>query len=369
RVEPTAAGAPPVVTRRLVRTLPPALVHTVVPHLNTVHDRGVIEVMRGCPRGCRFCQAGHTYRPVRLRKPEEIMQAVDDLLACTGYEEVSLLSLSTGDYPHIEDLVQMLGERHQNVNFSLPSLRIDSFSVALAESVHRKKTSLTFAPEAGTQRLRDVIHKQVTEDDLLRAVEAAYGAGWSTVKLYFMIGLPTETPDDIAGIGRLIGLTLDIGRRVAGRRAQVNASVATFVPKPQTPFQWSAQNTREELEAKLQHLRANVRRGVHLAWHDPETSLLEAALARGDRRLGAVILAAWRAGCRFDAWSDHFRPELWQRAAEEVGLDLAFYAQRVRELEEVLPWAHIRSGARPEYLRRQYELAMGQAGESAEKAG
>lgn len=355
---PIAPEAPPVIERRLARPLPAPSVRPIVPTLNTVHDRAAIEVMRGCPRGCRFCQAGHTYRPVRLRSREEILQAADDLLASTGYEELSLLSLSTGDYPRVEELVRELAARHPDVNLSLPSLRIDSFSVGLAESVQRRKTSLTFAPEAGTQRLRDVINKQVTEDDLLRAAEAAYGSGWSTVKLYFMIGLPTETDEDVAGIARLARETLNVGRRVAGKRAQLHVSVSTFVPKPHTPFQWCAQNDRETLRRKQDLLRGAAGRAINLAWHDPHVSLLEAALARGDRRVGATILRARELGCRFDAWSEHFRYDLWQQAARETGVDLDFYGRRERPLDETLPWGHIRSGASPEYLRRQYEAAM-----------
>jgi radical SAM family uncharacterized protein len=367
-VEPSAPEAPAVVERRLTRTLPAASVRPVVPTLNTVHDRAAIEIMRGCPRGCRFCQAGHTYRPVRLRSREEILQAAEDILACTGYEEMSLLSLSTGDYPHVDELVRELAARHPDVNLSLPSLRIDSFSVGLAESVQRRKTSLTFAPEGGTQRLRDVINKQVTEDDLLRAAEAAYGAGWSTVKLYFMIGLPTETLDDVAGIARLAHATLNVGRRVVGKRAQLHVSVSTFVPKPHTPFQWCAQDDREKLRVKQDHLRRGVGRAINLAWHDPHVSLLEAALARGDRRIGATIRRARELGCRFDAWNEHFRYDLWQQAAAETGIDLDFYGRRERSLDEVLPWAHVRSGASPEYLRRQYEQALTLANPPAAEA-
>lgn len=359
---PIVAEAAPSICRRLVTPLPPATVRPVVPNLNTVHDRGAIEIMRGCPGGCRFCQAGHNYRPVRLRSREEILQAADDLLANTGYEELALLSLSTGDYPHIDELVRALAERHPDVNISLPSLRIDSFSVALAESVQRRKTSLTFAPEAGTQRLRDVIRKRVTEDDLLRAVEAAYGSGWSTVKLYFMIGLPTETETDVRGIGDLARKARAIGRRLAGHRAQLHVSVASFIPKPHTPFQWAAQTGGEELAEKQRVLRASVGREAKLDWHDPETSFIEAALSRGDRRLGQVIERAWRLGCRFDAWDEHFRPDLWQQAAKEVGLDLAFYARRERSLDELLPWAHIQGGARPELLRREYAAALAKSG-------
>ncbi|MHB1133337.1 MAG: TIGR03960 family B12-binding radical SAM protein, partial [Chloroflexota bacterium] len=365
-VTPSAPEAPAVVTRALARTLPPNVSHPVVPTLNTVHDRAAVEVMRGCPNGCRFCQAGQVYLPVRVRGADEVMQAAEALLAHTGYEELSLLSLSTGDYPRVAELAQRLAAAHPDVNISLPSLRVDSFSVELAKSLHRRKTSLTFAPEAGTQRLRDAIGKRVSEDDLLRAAEAAYGSGWSTVKLYFMIGLPTETADDVAGIGRLARATLDVGRRVAGRRAQLHVSVSTFVPKPQTPFQWAAQDTHEMLGQKQSLLRASVPRGVRLAWHDPKASLLEAALARGDRRLGRALLRAHQLGCRFDAWSEHLRYDLWQQVVAEAGLSLAFYAQRERSLDEVLPWAHIRSGASPQKLRREWLRALALEPEAVE---
>ena len=350
------------VTRRIVLDLDSAEYPDapVMPFIETVHDRIALEVMRGCSRGCRFCQAGIIYRPVRQRSAGKLSELAETLVANTGYDEISLLSLSTADYRGIEGLVRDLIERFepQRIGISLPSLRADAACMELASEIQKvRKSGLTLAPEAGTQRLRDVINKNVTEEDLLGAVEAAFRFGWKRVKLYFMIGLPTETDEDIRGIAHLAEEVRRIGKRI-GFRPTVNISVASFVPKPHTPFQWRAQDSIEEIERKQEVLkRALVGKHAELSWHDARTSNLEAVLARGDRRLGKVILLAWQSGCRFDAWHEEFDYSKWIAAFEQAGLDPAFYANRRRDYEEVLPWDHIDCGESKEFLIREDELA------------
>jgi len=358
-IAPKLPEAKPSLRRRVVVELLPVVTRPVVPYLEVVHDRAAIEIQRGCTRGCRFCQAGTIYRPLRKRPKEEVLEAADELLRNCGYNELSLLSLSTSEHPDIESLVSALAVRYREhyLKISLPSLRMDSTSVRLMDLLASgKKTGLTFAPEAGSDRLRQAINKGIAEDEMLQTIAMAAERGWNGVKLYFMIGLPTETFDDVEGIVQLVQRLRQAGRKPRGRPFQVRASVSAFVPKAHTPFQWVPQNTEEELRAKVEVLRRGLKRsGAHLSWQEPRTSLLEGVLTRGDRRLAKVIHRAWQLGCTFDSWSERFDSEKWLRAFNDVGLDPAFYAHRQRTLDEKLPWSHIDVGVSTAFLKREYE--------------
>lgn len=339
-------------------------VKPIVPNIGVVHDRAMIEVLRGCTRGCRFCQAGAIYRPVREKSPDTLIEQACQLVKNTGYDEISMTSLSSADYSGIDQLVKDLLNKMDGlgVGVSLPSLRVDAFSVDLAREIQRvRRSSLTFAPEAGTQRLRDVINKGVTEQDLMSAVAAAYSAGWQSVKLYFMIGLPTETIDDLDGIALLAGLVLKKGEEIGVKRnrLKVTVSVSSFVPKSHTPFQWEPQNTIEEIRNKQFYLRSLLKdRRITLKWHDPEVSFLEGVLARGDRRLSDVIERAWKLGSRFDGWSECFDYQRWDKAFKDVGIDPHWYAYRRYQYSDVLPWDHIEAGLSREFLIRENEQAV-----------
>ena len=363
----TDPAAPQKVRRAVVSDLEKADFPTnnLVPLIETVHDRSVVETFRGCTRGCRFCQAGMIYRPVRERKSETIVDLAMKQLAETGHDELSLLSLSTSDYSRFEDMaVELMGLcRQQNVALSLPSLRLDSFSFKVLDEIQGyRKSGLTFAPEAGSQRLRDVINKNITEKDIYDATRQAIELGWEHIKLYFMIGLPTETFEDLDGIAEIAKNIVDINYQIRGRkggRFRVTVSVSNFVPKAHTPFQWVAQDTAEDFIAKHDYLSRKLRiKGVTFHYHESNTSSLEAVFARGDRRVGRVLEEAWKMGCSFDAWTEHFDEKKWTRAFEAAGIDPDFYTIRPRKTEEVLPWDHIDPLVRRAYLEAEQQKAL-----------
>lgn len=346
------------IRRRVVGKMPPAVTKPVVPFLATIHDRAAIEIQRGCTRGCRFCQAGVIYRPLRERPVAEVLTAIDELLKNTGYSELSLLSLSTGDYSDIERLVGELSRRYKedNLKLSLPSLHVGSRSVKLMDSITAgKKAGLTFAPEAGSERLRRIINKSLSEAELSQTLSTALERGWSNVKLYFMIGLPGETLDDVESIVRLVRQSGSVWKRNTGRMLHVKVSVSAFVPKAHTPFQWVPQTAEDELRAKIDSLRLSLKRlGLRLSWQHPAMSHLEGVLARGDRRLAPAIYRAWQLGATFSAWSELFDYAKWHQAFDECGLAPAFYANRQRDLEETLPWSHIDVGVSKSFLKQEY---------------
>ena len=366
--EPTEEGVPRTVVKNMVADLDKAEYpeSVIVPFMEIVHDRINIEVLRGCTRGCRFCQAGMIYRPVRERSVEHILDLAKKLIDETGYEEITLSSLSTGDYTCLPQLAHELMERfaEKRVALSLPSLRLDSnLKQTLEETQKVRKSSLTYAMEAGTQRLRDVINKGITEENLTSSVGDAFASGWSSVKLYFMFGLPTETFEDLDGIADLASKVVrkyfETPKNVRAKGLRVNCSASCFVPKPFTPFQWEPQDTIEQFEEKQKHLCHIMHiKGVEFNWHEPQVSFLEAVFARGDRRTADALETAWRLGCRFDGWTDQFRFDKWMEAFEQTGVNPAFYANRRREKDELLPWAFIDAGVTQQYLWRERERAV-----------
>ena len=367
-LEKTEPSAPDRVERRIVKDLDHAAYtgRLIVPYMSIVHDRIALEVFRGCTRGCRFCQAGFIYRPVREREPETVIRQADESLDCTGYDEISVFSLSSGDYSHIHELVPMILDRYEDdrVSVSLPSLRIDSFLKDDLEKIRKvRKTGLTFAPEAGTQRLRDVINKGVNEEDLLRAVRDAFEAGWHGVKLYFMIGLPTETDEDVLGIAELARKVsrefYSMPKELRGKGLRCTVSASTFVPKPFTPFQWEPQIDKSEVLRRQALLRSALKgiRGVEFSCHFSETSCLEAAFARGDRRLSEVLISAYANGARLDSWDEHFKKEAWDSAFDANGMTAAMFANRRIEVGAPLPWEHMDAVVTQRYLVSEHERA------------
>lgn len=361
-------ATPKRITKRIVKSLKDSYFpdKIIVPYIEIVHDRIMLEIFRGCTRGCRFCQAGMVYRPVREREVEELVEIADKLLASSGYEEISLSSLSTGDYSRLQELVEKLMSKYQSnrVALSLPSLRLDSFTLKLIEEVQKvRKSGLTFAPEAGTQRMRDLINKGVTEEDLIKSVGSAFETGYSGIKLYFMIGLPTETLEDVEGIAdlalKVIKRYYEVPRETRPKNLNLNVAASSFVPKAFTPFQWEPQDRIDTLIEKQKHLRAALKKKqATVNWHEPQVSYMEAVFARGDRRLSEVLIKAWELGCKFDGWDEHFRFSKWMEAFKQCDIDPEFYAYRKRELDETLPWDHIDVGVTKEFLIREYKKSL-----------
>jgi len=357
RIERLVEEASLPVNKRIVPVLPPPVTRFIVPYVDTVHNRAPIEIMRGCTRGCRFCHAGMITRPVRERPVKEVLEAIEEALEHTGFEEIGLLSLSSSDYTHILELVKAVGERFagQHLGISLPSLRIETFSVELMDALKdARRGGFTLAPEAATERMREIINKPVSTTQLLETAREIYSRGWTTIKLYFMIGHPSETLEDVQAIVDLCKAVLTQGRQVIGNRAQVNAGVSTFVPKPHTPFQWVPCDSREQIQAKQDLLKRQLRGNIKLTWTNPDETLLEAWLSRGDRRMAPVIYEAWARGARFDAWKEHFSYQTWMEAFDACGLDSTFYTYRPRQLDETFPWEHIGTAVRKKFLSEDY---------------
>lgn len=368
-IRPIYDFAPKKIKKRIIKDLDKVFYpdNFVVPFVDTVHDRTVMEIFRGCIRGCRFCQAGFLYRPVREKSSDTINKGVKALCDNTGYDEISLSSLSSSDYTKLEETTEKIlsWAEKENVSLSLPSLRVDNFSSELMEKVQKvRKSGLTFAPEAGTQRLRDVINKNVYEDELMKTSNLAFSGGWNNIKLYFMLGLPTETLEDVEGIADLGLKVVDTffeAKRNGNANGRVNVTISTssFVPKPFTPFQWVAQDRTQMLRDKQKHLKSSIKsKMITYNYHDSYTSYMEAVFARGDRRLCKVLKKAFELGCKFDGWSEYFKFDLWMNAFEECNVDPEFYAYRVRKEDEVFPWDHIDIGVTKEFLLREYKKAL-----------
>ncbi len=357
-VKPIEPELPARVSKRIVPVLPPPITKFIVPYIDISHNRAPIEIMRGCTRGCRFCHAGMVTRPVRERKVDEVLAAVEDIMRETGFEEIALLSLSSSDYTRVKQLATAIGAKFagQHLQVSLPSLRIESASADLMEALKdNRRGGFTFAPEAATEHMRRVINKFIPTPQVIETTREVFSRGWRTIKLYFMIGHPSETLEDVQAIADLAKAVLHEGRKLHGKAAQVNIGASTFIPKPHTPFQWVPLDEAENTLAKQQLLRRELRGpGLKVSWSRPEESLLEAFLSRGDRRLGAVIYRAWQLGAKFDAWQEHHKPEAWRQAFDEQGFDPNWYARRPRPIDEVFPWDHIDIGVTKKFLLQDF---------------
>jgi radical SAM family uncharacterized protein len=362
KIVPTVAEAPAVVVKRMLPKLPPPLTRFLVPNIEAVHNRVSVEIMRGCTRGCRFCQAGMITRPVRERSVDEIVAAAREAVAVTGAEELALLSLSSSDYSDILELVTKIGAEFggKHLTVSLPSLRIESVSVDLMEKLKdRRSGGFTLAPEAASERMRRIINKFIPDEQILATAREIYSRGWTSLKLYFMIGHPSETLEDVQAIVDLCNKVMAEGRRALGGKARLHAGVSTFIPKPHTPFQWVACDTVEQINQKQDLLKRGLRdRSIKLSWSAPEDTLLEAWLSRGDRRTAEVVERAWRNGARFDAWQDQRHFDAWTQAFAAAGLDPSFYTHRPRRVDEIFPWEHISDAVRKKYLFDDFRRSL-----------
>jgi len=360
-ITPNMPEAPARVMKAICPVLPPPVTNFIIPFIETVHNRGPIEIMRGCTRGCRFCHAGMVTRPVRERPVEEVLTAMQDILDSTGYEEIALLSLSSSDYTHVLELTEKIGERfgHLGLNISLPSLRIESVSTQLMDNLSKsRRGGFTLAPEAATEKMRRTINKFVPDEQLLETAQAIFERGWRTIKLYFMIGHPMEELEDVQAIIELAKQVLKKGRQVHGNKASVNVGVSTFIPKPHTPFQWEPMGDSDLLQEKISLLRREMRgQGLRLRWSDPHESIFEGFLARGDRRMAEVVGKAWENGAKFDAWMEHYNAEAWNNALEAEGLDPRFYTHRKRPFDETFPWEHIDIAVTRQFLGEDYTMS------------
>jgi radical SAM family uncharacterized protein len=350
------------VVKRVVAQLPAPPTDFIVPNIGVVHNRASVEIMRGCTRGCRFCHAGMITRPVREREVDEIIEAAVRAVEDTGFEELALMSLSSSDFSRIVELTNAISERFkgQKLTISLPSLRIESVSIDLMDKLREHYSGgFTLAPEAATERMRRIINKYTSDDEIIETTREIYRRGWKNIKLYFMIGHPSETMEDVQAIADLAKRVIAEGRKVAGMKVKLHVGFNTFVPKPQTPFQWVALDTRESILEKQELLRQNLKdRNIKLSWNDPEDSLLEAWLTRGDREMAEVVYTAWQKGARFDAWGDQMKFDRWMEAFEEHGLDPSFYAHRQRRTDEVFPWEHITSAVRKNFLFQDFRMSL-----------
>lgn len=361
---PIDEDSPKTVLKRIVPVLPPPFTKFIVPNVDTVHNRAPIEIMRGCTRGCRFCHAGMVTRPVRERSVGEIVSAIQEIVRQTGYEEIGLLSLSSSDYRDVHELAETIGKtfEDQGLSMSLPSLRIETASASLLDAIgDTRRSGFTFAPEAATEKMRNIINKYVPDEQVIQTAREVYERGWRTIKLYFMIGHPSETLEDVQAIIDLSRRVLAEGRKVHNNKATVNVGVSTFIPKPHTPFQWSPMDTMAQIREKQALLKAQIGgQGLHLRWNNPDETMLEGWLSRGDRRMGRVIELAWRKGAKFDAWQDKYQKWAWLEAFEEAGLDYEFYTHRPRALDEVFPWDHIDAAVKKKFLLEDWLMSQRQ---------